>query len=432
MKILLRIAIASAWHRRFALIWTVIGLAVSSALVIGLSRTSIQTGRAFQRSLPNADLVVGPRGAAHQILLQSVFHVGNAQHLMSWNAVKKLRTTPGVSWVLPLSFGETFGGFPVVGTDSSMFRIPWGAENAPPQIAEGRGFDGLFEVVLGDQVARKMHLGIGGSVALVHGGPGDLDDDDDDHDGPGHHHTHADKPFRVTGILRRSHTPLDRSLFVSLESLTALHLDWVGGAPMPGFHLTEEQTKKFNLTPKSVSAALVGLDDPSSSLFLSRKWNEDAVDPVTAFQPRVVLDEIRSSLGDTEGVVRLAALASLLAALAGMLATQFASSESRRAEFAVLRLAGAKPIHLLFASVVEAVLTAGAGVAAGWVAVQLALPHLEDRLGAHLGVTPDLGVPVLQEALWIGLLLSAAAAAGILPLLVAMRRDLVEMLPGRS
>jgi putative ABC transport system permease protein len=299
-------------------------------------------------------------------------------------------------------------------------------------MAQGRGFDGLFEVVLGDQVARKMHLGLGGSVALVHGGPGDLDDDDDDHDEPGHQHTHADKPFRVVGILRSSHTPLDRSLFVSVQSLTALHLDWVGGAPMPGFHLTEDQTRKFNLTPKSVSAALVGLSDASASLFLSRKWNEDATDPVTAFQPRVVLDEIRASLGDTEGVVRLAALASLIAALAGMVATQFASSESRRAEFAVLRLAGAKPVHLLLAGVVEAVATAGIGVALGWVSVQLILPHLEDRIGSHLGVTPDLGIPVLQEALWIGLLLLSAAAAGILPLLVAMRRDLVEMLPGRA
>ena len=140
-----------------------------------------------------------------------------------------------MDWFVPLSLGDSHRGFPVLAT-------------AP---ASGRAFDGsldqLYDTVIGAEVADAPGYKLGRKIALSHGagGPGGIE--------------HADKPFTVVGILKRTGTPVDRTVHVSREAMEAIHLDWVGGAPMPGVAIPAAMARKFDLSPGQVTAARVGL-----------------------------------------------------------------------------------------------------------------------------------------------------------------------------
>jgi putative ABC transport system permease protein len=73
---------------------------------------------------------------------------------------------------------------------------------------------------------------------------------------------HTDKPFTVVGILAPTGTPVDRSVHISLEAMQAIHLDWQGGAPLPGLSIPAEYVRKFDLTPQEITAVLVGTEKP--------------------------------------------------------------------------------------------------------------------------------------------------------------------------
>jgi len=39
---------------------------------------------------------------------------------------------------------------------------------------------------------------------------------------------HDDTPLRISGILDKTGTPVDRTVIVSLEAIEAIHVDWQG------------------------------------------------------------------------------------------------------------------------------------------------------------------------------------------------------------
>ena len=103
---------------------------------------------------------------------------------------------------------------------------------------------------------------------------------------------HADKPFTVVGILARTGTPVDRTLHIGLEAMEAIHLDWQGGAPIPGFAIPPELVKKFNLTPKSVTAVLVGLKTRTGVFAMQRYVASYRDEPLMAVLPGVALSQL--------------------------------------------------------------------------------------------------------------------------------------------
>jgi putative ABC transport system permease protein len=140
--------------------------------------------------------------------------------------------------------------------------------------------------VLGSEVARLGYR-LDDKITLSHG-LGEL--------GP----EHGDKPFRVTGILAPTGTPVDRTVHVSLESISALHLDWVGGAPLPGVNIPAEFVAKFDLRPKEITAALVGLKQRGDVFRMQRFVNQYRGEPLLAVLPGVALDELWQSVAMVE------------------------------------------------------------------------------------------------------------------------------------
>jgi putative ABC transport system permease protein len=253
MTALLHIAARSAWNRRGTLALVMLSIALATALLLGLERLRTDIRSSFTAAVSGTDLIVGARTGPVQLMLYAVFRVGGATNNISMDSVRAIQAHRAVSWVVPISLGDSHRGHPVLGTTTEYFTRFLYGDRQPLVVQEGRAFsgtlDGLYEAVIGAEVAQALGYGLGQKITLTHGlapAPGDLAAE------------HADKPFTVVGILARTGTPVDRSVHVSLQAIEAIHLDWVGGAPLPaaaGLKIAPEFARKFDLEPKQVTAA---------------------------------------------------------------------------------------------------------------------------------------------------------------------------------
>ena len=435
MKALLALAARSAWNRRGTLSLVLLAVALSTLLLLTLERLRSDARTSFSQSVSGTDLIVGARSGAVPLMLHAVFHLGGASNGVRMASLNDIAALRAVSWLVPLSLGDSHRGYPVLGTVPAYFeRFRYG-DRQPLALAQGRPFsgdlDGLFEAVLGAEVADALGYRLGQRLTLSHGS-GELDDDDAGPGGEHAHHGHDDKPFTVVGILARTGTPVDRTVHVSLRAIEALHLDWVGGAPLPGARIPAEQARKFDLEPKQVSAALVGLRSRAAAFAVQRQVADYGGEPLMAVLPGVALDELWALVGIGERALLAMSGLVALVSLAGLVAVVLAGLNERRRELAVLRAVGAGPREVLFLLAAEGSLVTGLGVLLGafasWILVALAGPAIQARFGIAL----QAGAPTAGQWSMLAGVLVAGMTASLLPAWRAYRLSLADGLSPRN
>lgn len=428
MNTLFNIARQSAWNRRSTLVWVVVSLALATALLWTLERLRHDIRTSFAQSVSGVDLIVGARSSPVQLMLFSVFHIGSVPQVITMDSVRDLAQHRSVSWVVPLSLGDSHRGFPVLGTTPEYFKHFAYGDKQPLVLRSGAVFantlDGLYEAVLGAEVARKMGYDLGQNITLGHG----LHAHGHDHEEP---EAHADKPFKVVGILAPTGTPVDRTVHVSLQALEALHLGWVGGAPMPGGQIPAEQARKFDLEPHEVTAALVGLKSRAAVFNVQRFVNQYEDEALMGVMPGVALGELWTVLGLGENALLAVSALVALVSVFSLMAVVLAGLNERRRELAVLRAVGAGPRHVLGLLALEGFWVTCAGVLLGVLLAQVAMalgaPWLQNALGIRLQMAGPLPT---QWALAAAVLL-AGMLASLGPAWRAYRLSLADGLSPR-
>ncbi len=421
MRALLTLAWRSAWNRRATLSLVMLSVALSTFLLLGFEQVRTDVRENFSQSVSGTDLVVGARTGSVQLMLYAVFRVGSATHNIRMTSLAAIAKHRAVEWVVPLSLGDSHRGFAVLGTTADYFKRFLYGEREPLVLAQGgsfaNGIEGLYGAVLGAEVAHALGHRLGDKLTLAHGS-GELPDTD-----------HADKPFIVVGILARTGTPVDRTLHISLESMEAIHLDWVGGAPMPGVAIAPDQARKFDLTPKLVTAALIGLKSRAAVFNVQRFVSEYADEPLMAVLPGVALDELWDVVGVGErALLGMSAMVGVVS-LAGLVAVVMAGLNERRRELAVLRTVGAGPRHVLLLLASEGLLVTGAGALLGVLVTGLFIALAAPWVQAHYGVNLKLSVP--SAAQW-GLVAAVVLAGGVASLIPAWRAYRMSLADGLS
>ena len=430
MNSLWRMARQSAWNRRSTLVWVVVSLALATALLWTLERLRHDIRHSFSQSVSGVDLIVGARSSPVQLMLFSVFHIGSVPQSMSMDSVRALSRHRSVSWVVPLSLGDSHRGFPVLGTTPAYFQHFAYGDKQPLVLRQGAVFadtlDGLYEAVIGAEVARQMGYGLGQSVTLSHG----LHDHDHD-SAEGAHDDHADKPFKVVGILAPTGTPVDRTVHVSLQALEALHLDWVAGTPMPGGHIPADQARKFNLEPEEVTAALVGLKTRAAVFNVQRFVNFYEDEALMGVMPGVALGELWSVLGVGENALLAVSALVALVSVVSLMAVVLAGLNERRRELAVLRAVGAGPRHVLAMLTLEGLWVTCAGVMVGVLLAQVGMAWLTPWLQQALGIRLQWAAPLPTQMGLAAAVLCAGWLASLGPAWRAYRLSLADGLSPR-
>jgi putative ABC transport system permease protein len=412
----------SAWSRRHALAMVALSVSVSVLILLGVQQLRHDARQSFTQALSGVDLIVGPRGSASELMLYSVFQVGRPSRNMAHEAYVALRALPQVRWAVPVQLGDTYRGFPVLGTTPELFEV-FQTQGARLQWAQGRPFadpqadaGAVVEAVLGAQVAARHGLSVGDRLVLTHGRSDGLAPD------------HADQPFTVVGVLQATGAPIDRNVIISLQGFEALHqgmgapgLPWLGGAGA-----APTVAERAALVPRELTAVWVGLHARTEVFSARRGIERLPQDSLMAVLPGVALDELWQ-------VVKLAENALLaigvLVAVSGMLsvaAVLMVGLSARRKELAVLRALGATPLALLGLVWLEALGVCLLGMLGGLVLHGLGLWALQDLLRTELGIAVQWGWPTAEVAWSLAGLVLAAWLAASVPALRAYRLSLVD------
>lgn len=411
---ILSLAWKSLLNRRFTALLTVMSIALSVTLLVGVERLRTEARESFANTLSGTDLIVGARSGPVQLLLYAVFRIGDATNNISWESYQEIAAHPKVAWTVPISLGDSHRGFRVLGTTTAYFEHYRYARDRRLAIAEGKPFADLYDAVLGAEVAEKLDYRIGDAIIVAHGAS-DVS-----------FARHDDKPFRVAGILARTGTPVDRTVHVSLEAIEAIHIDWQSGAPIPGISISAEQARAMDLTPKAITAFLVGLTSKVATFQVQRDVNEYPEEPLLAILPGVALSQLWNLIGVAENALLIVSAFVVVVGLFGMLTALLTSLNERRREMAILRSVGARPGHVFALIMGEAGFLTLLGVLSGMALLYLSLIAGQPIIESRFGIFVPIGGPTNHEWILLGTVIAAGFLVGSIPGYRAYRLSLAD------
>lgn len=454
MGLILRLAARSLRSRLLTTWLTVTSIALSVTLLVGIEHLRAGVRESFAGTISGTDLIVGARGGTLQVLLSTVFGIGSPSGSVSMKTFERWKGHPAVKWAVPYTLGDSHRGFRVVGTNAEFYERYRFRKTGRVEFVQGRAPASDDEVAIGNDVAEKLKYAIGSPVVVTHG----LVDIGTS--------SHEANPFHVVGILGRTFTPIDRSVYLTLAGIDVMHVEEPGriasvaaapppmpgatpppmpgatppplpGAtppPMPGATplLMPGNARASEHGDDQISAFFVGTKNRFEALMLQREMNTDFTEPLTAVIPGVALAELFNSIGSAEVGLRIVALFAVAIGLTGMLVALYSSLDARRREMAILRAVGAGPGTIVALLVIESGLLAflGCVIGVGLVYLGLVLGQgpIEQRFGLHLAIRP-LQAP---EYRYLALILGAGILVGFVPAFKAYRTSLADGLSPRT
>lgn len=349
------LALKSLRNRFFSSLLTVFSIALSVALLLSVERTKRAAEDGFTQSVSQVDLLVGARTGPINLILYSVFNMGNASNNISWKSYQDLKKHPAVEWTIPYSLGDGHRGYRVVATDETFYQHYHFRGDQAVEFAEGQPALGIWDVVLGSEVAKKLNYKMGDPIVVAHGvtrGEGIQ--------------KHDDKPFRVSGILKATGTALDQSLYISLYGMEAIHIDWKSGAaPIPGKETPIAAITKESIQIGQITSFFLRTKSRIETLQLQREINNYEEEALLAIIPGATLSELWRGLSQIGQVLRLISLMVLAVGMASMLSSLLAGLNERRREMAILRSIGAGPLRITWLLVFESALLTLLGIFCG-------------------------------------------------------------------
>jgi putative ABC transport system permease protein len=391
------------------------------ALLLGVERVRASARESFSNTISKTHLIVGARGSPIQLLLYSVFRMGNATNNISWSTYEKYKSRQEIDWTIPISLGDSHKGFRVVATDENFYQHFRYRGDKEIEISEGKAPIEIFDVAIGADVARKLKYKIGDRVVIAHGvseGPAVIE--------------HDDKPFTLVGIIQKTGTPVDKSMYITLQGMEAIHMDWADGAPpMPGKEIVASNIDKESISIGQITSFLVRLKSPMAILSLQRQINTDPEEPLMSIIPGVTLDELWSTISYGEDALRVVASFVVLVGLMGMLLTLYTAAAERRREMSILRALGARPRTLVSLMVIESWILGTVGSILGLFAM-LGLFFLADVfIAREFGLTLPLGFPSAFEWSLIGGASALSLIIGFVPAWRVYQNSLADGLAAR-
>ncbi|MEF3020712.1 FtsX-like permease family protein [Vibrio mimicus] len=413
MKVILNLAWRSLLNRKATALLTVLTVSIAVVLLLGVERIRTQAKESFANTISGTDLIVGGRSGQVNLLLYSVFRIGNATNNIDWLSYQEFSQHRAVKWAIPISLGDSHKGFRVLGTNHSYFEHYRYGSKQPLTFSQGGEFKGLFETVIGADVAKSLGYQVGSKVIIAHG----ISDVG--------FSRHDNLPFTVVGILAPTGTPVDKTIHVSLEAIEAIHVGWESGANL-GHQPSADQLAQRDFTPKQITAMLIGLKSKIQTFALQRQINDYPAEPLSAIMPGVALHELWGMMSVAEQALMAVSIFVVIAGLLGMLSSLLTSLQERRREMSILRAMGARPHHVFALLVSEASVLTLLGIALGvsmlYLLLAMAAPMIASQYGIQIALT---GLTPYEWQL-LGCVQLAGMVIGFIPALRAYRQSLSD------
>jgi putative ABC transport system permease protein len=405
----IRLASKSLLNRKGSVLLTIMAMTVSIFVLLGVEHIRSQTKESFNSTVSGVDLIVGARTGSLNLLLYSVFRIGSPTNNIDWETYQSISSNPKVAWAIPISLGDSHQGYRVMGTTADYFEYFSYGNKRQLSFSNGKPFEEVFDVVLGSQVAKKLGYSLGEEIVLAHG------------IGSTSFSLHKNNPFKITGILATTGTPVDQTVHVSLEGIEAIHMNWQPGAKIPGSSSTNTPLQPLELEPEKITAFMLGLTSRMATFRIQRDISNYSKEPLTAILPGVALSELWQMMSILENTLRLIAGLILVSAVLGLSAMMLASIKEREREIQLLRVIGAPASYLFLLIELEALLISFISMLLGTTGLYLSLIITRDLLSSNFGLHIGLNILSLNNTLLLLLVAGSTLIAAAIPSLTAYR-----------
>lgn len=389
------------WSRPLGALLNLLLLSLGLASITFLILVGTQLSRAFDRDLAGIDVVVGAKGSPMQLILSGVLHIDVPPGNVPLKAVTELAQNPLVAQIIPISLGDNFAGYRIVGTSHAYL------DHYAAKLAQGQVWNAPMQVVLGATVARQLGATLGQTFVGSHGlGAGG--------------HLHGDNPYTVVGILAPGGSVLDRLILTDTASVWKVHEDYTA---------VDDEDRAAMEEEREITMALVQYKTPMAALSFPRYVNTST--EMQAAAPALEISRLLHMLGLGTDVLRAFAGVLLLTAGLSVFIALWSAVRERRADLALLRMLGAPPRKVaalllseaLWLGLLAAVL--GLLLGQGFAALLAWLLALDNSL--------LIGGLVWPAVLWVvpALALGVSLLSALLPTFAAYRVSVLELLQNR-
>ncbi|NDW21142.1 ABC transporter permease [Alteromonas hispanica] len=455
------IAIESLKRRKSTALLTLVSIVISVSLLLSVDIIRTQVKSSFTRTVSGVDVIVGAPNGQLNLLLSSVFNLSAPTKGISKKSVLSLQEDPRVSWLIPISLGDTHKGFRVIGTTNAYFQHFKYGDKQPLSFASGGLFSDAGSTVIGADIAESLGYSVADNIVISHG-LGNVS-----------FRQHDAYPFTVVGVLNKTGTPVDKAVYITLSGLEQAHSHSASssitkpltikkppvikkssalakphssgqhGAEVHEAEHSEEHASGRDekdhkehheehyenydidsIRTSSVSAVMLGLENRVTALQLQYQINQRSDEPLLAILPGMALAELWQIMGNVEALLLLLSTLIVVSSLFGLATMLLATMRERYREIAVLRTIGASPATLLILVQIEALLIALAGCCISILLVLGLLHGIKPWLSSEYGVFLGNVLLTKSSAIIVLLVVVSTYLVSFFPAHAAYRRGL--------
>ncbi|GGA83579.1 peptide ABC transporter permease [Neiella marina] len=406
---MMKLAYKSLMNRRTSVLLTLFSIVVSLSLLITVEHIRSQAKASFNRTVSSVDLIVGARTGQLNLLLYSVFRMGNATNNVNWDSYQAISGQRDVVWSIPMSLGDSHRGYRVLGTNKDYFEFYRYGDKRQLAFADGEAFNNPFGAVIGAEVAKALNYQVGKRIVLSHG------------IGQVSFTNHDNAPFEVVGVLEPTGTPVDRTVHVSLAGIEAVHMP---PSRLKALQQAVAEGRDIDVEPATITAFMLGLKSKMSIFKIQRAINNYKQEPLMAVLPGIALVELWSLISSVENILRVISLCVFVSAILGLTTMLLSSMQERQKEIAVLRAIGAGPVVLFVLIQLEALLVTAAAIGMSLALVWAVFYGASDLLASHYGIFVSTQILSSAQLVQLAAALGVTALVALIPAISAYRKAL--------
>ena len=394
-----------------------ISLMASMVLLLSIERIQQGAEEGFNQSISGVDAIIGPRSSSLELVLYTVFHLGRPTNNITTKTIDDMRLRSDISWLVPIALGDSHRGFRVVATESNYFEHIQYANNQSLTFSKGGVFSELSEAVVGSDVAEKLNYSIGSKIQITHGS---IESTGNKHD---------DFSFKVVGVLNKTGTPIDQAVFLDLKGYELLHLGWQSGKKVLSLEDIDLSSLPDDaLTPKTVTAAFVGLKSKLTLFNFSKSIREYPKEAISAVIPGIALSELWSIVGLVDKGFQLLSWIIIAISLIAMVTLIIASLDNRKQEMTIYRANGASPKFLAAMVIYESLVIGLVAIIGAVILVTIVTYFASNQLNLALGISPSFKWISLDEIKVFSIILLAGVLSSLIPAAMVFRKNLHQTL----
>jgi putative ABC transport system permease protein len=394
-----------------------LGIAIISLLLLA----GKQIEEKFTRNVAGIDMVMGAKGSPLQLILSSIYQIDAPTGNISMEEATRLTRSPLVKSTIPLSMGDSYQGYRIVGTNQKYL------EHFEAQFEQGKAFTQAMDVVLGAKVAKNLGLKVGDSFASQHGFDKEAD-------------KHEEQKFKVVGILKNNNSVLDQIMITPLESVWAVHEHHEAeeeGKGANALKLLEEPPVGADLRvsphaqgehtgspqqgspqqDQEITSMLIKFRNPAMGMMMARNINVNST--LQTATPAIEINRLFALMGFGIDALKLIALVIIIVSGLSVFVSLYNSLKERKYEMALMLSMGASRTKLFFLLLLEGLIISVIGFVVGIILSRLGLWLMSENIEQNFHYDFNVLSLLTEEfwlflgALFIGLLAAAIPSLGI-------------------